>query len=246
MASQEQINRLATAQRRISDLVRGQLVALFGSLDLSRPEAARDALLEFMPLLVSQFGPVSEQIALQWYEDVRANGFSARSAPNQVPRAAIEAKVRYAAGHLFTDSPGATLVALSGALDKYVKQSGRDAIAFSAESEGIRYARVPQGAKTCAFCSLLASRTDLWLYTSQQTAKFSKSGEKYHGDCDCAVVPVESEDDFPDPHARREMFEMYRESTDAVGSMSDTQSILADMRRRFPDRFNDGVVPAVV
>lgn len=245
MASGAQLASLGAAQRKVAGLVQGQLAALFASLNLSNPEQARNALLEFMPLLVNQFGPLSEQIAMEWYEGVRANGYVPVSAPNRVPNAAIEAKVRYAAGHLWTDDPSGTLAVLSGALTKYVRQPGRDAIAYNAEREGIRYARIPRGEKTCSFCLMLASRTDEWLYTSRQTAMYSKdTGEKYHdGNCDCEVIPVESEDDFPDPHARREMFEMYRESTEAVGSRSDTSAILADIRRRFPERVSDGVFP---
>lgn len=243
MASQEQISRLGAAQRRVAELVQGQLSAFFGALNLSRPEQARDALLEFMPILVNQFGAVSEQIALEWYEGVRANGYLAVPATNRIPNAAIEAKIRYQAGQLWSENPASTLVGLNAAMMKYVRQPGRDAIAYNSYREGIRYARVPRGEKTCAFCLMLASRTDEWLYLSKDTAGFNlKSGEKFHdGKCDCEVIPVESEDDFPDPHARREMFEMYRESTNQVGSRSDTSSILADMRRRFPDRLTDGV-----
>lgn len=244
MVSNEEIARLGTARRRIVELVQGQLAGFFAALPLSNPERSRDALLEYLPLLVDQFGPVAEQVALEWYEGVRGNGYMPISSPNQVPRAAIEAKVRYQAGHLFGGDPAATLAGLSSSLAKYVSQPGRDAIAFNAEREGIRYARVPRGEKTCAFCLMLASRTDLWLYTSQKTANFDlKNGEKFHGGkCDCEVVPVESEDDFPDPHLRRERFEMYRQATDAVGSRNDTSSILMYMRREFPDQLTDGVI----
>lgn len=244
MPSQEQINRLGAAQRRIAELVQGQLAGFYAALPHGKPEQMRNALLEFVPLLVDQFGPISEQIALEWYAEIRANGYTPAPVPNQVPRAAIEAKVRYQAGHLFTTNPEATLVGISAALGKYVRQSGRDVIAYNSEREGIHYARIPRGAKTCSFCLMLAGRTDEWLYNSFDTAKYNQAtGEPYHdGNCDCEVVPVESEDDFPDPHQRREYFEMYRSATEAVGSRNDTTAILSWMRREYPDQLSDGVI----
>lgn len=50
-----------------------------------------------------------------------------------------------------------------------------------------RWARVPQGSKTCAFCMMLASRG--FAYTSDETAGRDKGGNYYHDDCKCAVVP---------------------------------------------------------
>lgn len=245
MVSTEEIARLGSARRRIVELVQGQLAGFFAALPLSNPERSRNALLEYLPLLVDQFGPIAEQVALEWYEGVRANGYTPISSPNKVPRAAIEAKVRYQAGHLFGGDPAATLAGLSASLAKYVSQPGRDAIAFNAEREGIRYARVPRGEKTCAFCLMLASRSDEWLYVSKATANFNlRTGEKFHGGkCDCEVIPVESEDDFPDPHARREMYEMYKSAWSAAGGVaSRADDVTWHMRRMFPDRLTDGVI----
>lgn len=244
MASSEQVARLGAARRRIVELVQGQLASFFAALPLDNPARATDALLEYLPLLVDQYGPMAEQVALEWYSDVRGNGYQPIPAPNRIPRGAIEAQVKYQAGHLFTGAATATLDGLSSSLAKYVSQPARDSIAYNAEREGIRYARVPRGAKTCAFCLMLASRTDEWLYLSRESANFDlKNGEKFHGGkCDCEVVPVAGEDDFPDPHLRRERFEMYRTATDAVGSRSDTSAILAYMRREFPDQITDSVI----
>ena len=51
-----------------------------------------------------------------------------------------------------------------------------------------RWARIPQGTKTCAFCMLLASRG--FAYTSEETAGHTKGGNYYHPDCRCTVIPT--------------------------------------------------------
>ena len=47
-----------------------------------------------------------------------------------------------------------------------------------------RFARVPQGEKTCDFCLMLASRGPVYL-TEETAGAFTK----YHAHCDCKVVP---------------------------------------------------------
>lgn len=244
MPTRAELDRLGAGRRRVVELVQGQLAAFFGSLPLNNPERSRDALLEFLPLMVDQFGPVAEQVALEWYEDVRSSGYTPRPGPSPVPRGAIEAKVRYQAGHLFTDNPTGALAGLSASLGKYVGQYSRSAITFNALEEGIKYARVAKGAKTCAFCLMLVGRSGEWLYSSADTALLPKSGaDAYHTKCDCEAIPVEDEADMPEGHHTREMFQMYRDATDEVGSRNDTEAILAMMRRMFPDQLTDGVYP---
>lgn len=48
----------------------------------------------------------------------------------------------------------------------------------------VRYARVPQGDKTCGFCLMLASRGPVY-YTEESAGMYLK----YHAHCDCAIVP---------------------------------------------------------
>lgn len=47
-----------------------------------------------------------------------------------------------------------------------------------------RFARVPQGEKTCDFCLMLASRGPVYL-TEESAGAFTK----FHANCDCKVVP---------------------------------------------------------
>ena len=247
MPSRDSIERYRVANSELSGLVAAELSAYFAGLDLSRPDAARNALLEFMPLLVAQYGEVSQALAMDWYEETRAESgatgrFMATAPPAPVKVEQVESKVRYAAGHLWTDNPYATLAGLAVATDKYVKQYGRETMAWNANREGARYARVPSGAKTCAFCLVLASLDAVYL--SKQSAGDSGSGfgDEFHGDCDCAVVRIGPEEDYPEGYIPNELYDIYDIGADKVGSRNDIRAITHDLRRRFPDRFTDGVI----
>lgn len=265
MASRESIEQYRSASSQLATLVTAELTDYFGVLDLSKPEAVRDALLEFVPALVAEYGQVAAALAMEWYEHLRFESGAAGtyvsaavSAPSVTP-ARVEAEVRFAAGHLFDreyeieDSeggltivkkpanPAAALAVLTGATDKYVKQFGRETVAWNAEREGVRWARVPTGAKTCSWCLILASRDAV--YMSEQSASRRADGHKYHGLCDCQAVPIRPGEDYPDGYLPDEFYDMYQIARDAAGS-GDMAAIAAAMRREFPSAVTDGVLHA--
>ena len=173
----------------MADAAKRDLTAFFNSLDLSRPEAARDALLQLLPAVTERYGNVAATLAANFYDELRAEArvagrFSAPMAANVDPDAPT-GTVRRLAGYLFTDSPTAMLPGLLLAASKYVLQPGRTTIvqAAHADPRRPRYARVPGGPDPCAFCQVMASRG--FKYASAQSA-----GEEndYHGDCHCTVV----------------------------------------------------------
>lgn len=241
MASRAELDQLVRAQSELTAKAKDALRQLFGRLSLTDPYAARDALLEAVPQLVSTFGDLSGAVAMEWFEDVYdmpaalADPFNADQ---------VRGSVRYAAGHLFTDSPAQMLVPLSQAVSRLVHQSGRDTLTASSTKHGLRYVRVPRGAHTCSFCLMLASRTGQWAYSSKKEAQFrSSDGHKYHDDCDCEPMPVRDGDSPPDGFELGKYTAMYRAATKSAGSTSDTESILAEMRRIYPDAVSDGVLP---
>lgn len=242
MVERARLEEFRQANAQLSSLVRAELEAFFLSLNLSRPEAARDALMEFMPILTDQYGQVAATLAADWYEELRASdgavgGFRAVAA-DSVPAGAVEAKVRYLASHLWTPEPAAMLGGLLTAADKYVKQPGRDTVAVNAKREGVRWARVPTGAKTCSWCLVLASRDAVYL--SESSAKRDSSGEHYHGDCDCQAVRIAKESDYPPGYLPDRYYEMYQSARDEARS-GDIKDISAAFRRLHPDVVNDGV-----
>lgn len=246
MTTRADVERLSGASRRLVDMAKRDLDALMRMVDLSNPEAARDAVLDVMPDLVREYGDLASMAAAEWYEEVRAAaGVASRHATALSPGMAAEVVqegVRYAVGHFFGDDPMAALGLLAGMLQRYILYGSRDTVRRNAERDVARprYARIPTGAKTCAFCEMLASRG--FVYHDETKAGMKGLGNEYHNDCDCMVV-VEFDADAHhvegyDPDA---MYERYLEARAAAGSDS-PKAILAAMRRLFPGQFTDGVL----
>lgn len=99
-----------------------------------------------------------------------------------------------------------------------------------------RWARVPRGSKTCAFCVMLASRG--FAYLSEDSAGRQM---QYHNKCDCDIVPSWGsqtlKDYDPDKFAG-----MYETAKDAATS-GDYRQILRQMRQMYPDQVKDGTWP---
>lgn len=96
-----------------------------------------------------------------------------------------------------------------------------------------RWARVPRG-KTCAFCTMLASRG--FAYLSEDTAGRQM---QYHADCDCQIIPNWGKQALAgyDPD---KLYGMWKEGVDAAGD-GDWREALRQMRRLHPEQLKDGV-----
>lgn len=248
MTTRADVDRLLSANQRLVEMAKRDLTELFASFDLSRPELVRDALLEVTPMLVREYGDIATAVTAEWYEEVRAASVAGR-APYVARTVAgvaadeVEGIVRWSAKELFGDEPDKVLVLLFGSMQRFIMYSSRETVARNVHYDPLnpRYARVPTGAKTCAFCTLLASRG--FVYYTEKAA--GDSGHRYHNDCDCQVIPEWDSDgahiEGYDPDA---MYEQYLAARRASGR-SDIEGIAAEMRRMFPDSFTDGVYELV-
>ncbi len=239
MTNRRDVDRLSDAQRELVRRARTDLASLLGSLDLTRPEAARDALVEIVPMLVREYGNVAATAAAEWYEDVRPGTWNARTAES-FPLKGVERGVRYHAGHLFGGDPADTVGGLSGAIQRYITYSGRQTIARNVELDPLRprYGRVPSGAHTCAWCAFLSSRG--FVYRSERSAGINDSD--FHDDCDCQIVAsFDAESAHIDGYDPDHFYDMYRTAQSATGA-ADDREIAAAMRDMFPDEFTDGHV----
>lgn len=246
MTTRADVNKLLAANRRLVAMAERDLIGLFATLDLSRPELVRDALLEITPILVREYGDLAAAVTAEWYEEVRAasvgrSGFAAETvAAASVEK--IEGSVRWAAQGLFGDDPESTLSALSGAMQRHISYSSRETVRRNVFMDPKRpmFARVPTGAKTCAFCSMLASRG--FVYHSEATA--GDESNEYHDDCNCQVVPEWDKDQAHiegyDPDL---MYAQYMSARAGLGDYPETKDVLANMRRMYPDSFTDGAIP---
>jgi hypothetical protein len=232
-----------TALRTLSAAVEAEAVAEFEAfwrtLDLSKPDKARDALLAYLPAVASTFGDADAAVVADWYEQTRAvqipGGYRTTLAP-AVDESAVAASVRFAAGHLFTDDPGGTRDYLTGATQRFVANAGRDTIITNVARDPARpkYARIPAGVRTCGYCAVAASRG--FVYTETAAEK------KYHKHCHCTPVVEWEPEGSPllkayDPGKYRAMYDAALKA----GAGTDIKSVTATMRRLYPTALNDGV-----
>ena len=183
---QAEIAKQRAAQARIAELVRSQLRSLFGSLNLNKPEDARNLLLAVTPELVRQYGDMAASVAADTYEEWRRlEGVAGRYTAKMFDSpylGAIEGTVRRAAGALWTDDPVAALVSLEGPLSKYVLAAGRETTArnVDADPQARGWQRIVR-VGGCGFCQMLAGRGGV----------YSEAGVHFaaHGDCHCSAVP---------------------------------------------------------
>lgn len=239
MTNRRDIDRLNAAQRRLVELARRDLTSFFASLDLTRPEAARNALLEIVPILAREYGNIASIAAAEWYEDIRPGAWNARTTEG-FPRAGIEQGTRFHAGALFDADPEQTLRGLSGAMQRYVGCSTRETIARNVQLDPLRprFARVPSGAQTCAWCGILASRG--FVYVSRETAGILEG--HFHDDCDCQIVAeFDSGPAFIEGYDPDRLYDRYLTAREQTGAVTDKE-IAAAMRELFPDEFKDGHV----
>lgn len=238
MTSRADVTRLTRAQRELVRMVQNELAGFFSAADLSRPERVRDALVEIVPLLVREYGELAATVAAEWYESVHPGEYLAQTAEGTFPEAGVVESVRYHAGALFTDDPASALAGLSGAMQRFVFYSGRNTVARNVQLDPSRprFARVPSGTQTCAWCSLMASRG--FVYWSRETAGLN---DHWHNDCDCQIVAEWDRDrahiDGYDPDRLHEMYQAAREAAPAASD----KAIAAEMRRMFPGEFTDSL-----
>lgn len=100
----------------------------------------------------------------------------------------------------------------------YVKREAFENLYRNCKKNGVRYARVPSGRETCAFCFMLASRG--FVYWSEDDA--GGDGHSYHSNCDCIIVPGFSKDSGIDEDAQiedykpSELRERYKKCYNAI------------------------------
>ena len=245
-----EIGKLSRSQQSAARMARDQLRKLWGLYGHLPADQLRDALLTFLPALGERYGDLAAAAAADWYEEVKlaATGKPGAAVLAEVDRAALEQAVRWAATDLYHGDPTDTWRKLEGSLMRHVKNAGRGTIQRSATRDGIAFARVPSGAKTCAFCEMLASRG--FVYGS---AELAGSIHRYHDDCDCQQVPgfaMDAAERAAHDARVAEMHERYsaaRSEVEADGLAVSEENILQRLRDMYPDRYTDGAaVPSIL
>ncbi|MEU4772958.1 hypothetical protein [Micromonospora sp. NPDC023644] len=193
MATPAEVAAYRSSQQDVVALARRELAAWWAMLDVSDPRAVVAALEAFLVELVAAYGDLAMTVAADWYdqqrEQAQAPGAFRATLPEALPDEQVRAVARWAVGPLFgaTDSAKALGLA-SGAVQRLVQQGGRNTLYRNVRRDPSepRWARVPQGADTCAWCRMLASRGAVYL--SRESA--GGDDNHWHNECDCQPVPV--------------------------------------------------------
>jgi hypothetical protein len=208
-----------------------------------------------LAVLEQVYGPTVEpyiagaaNISAQWYHELDpAAAFAVEPAPLPPPEQ-FAVNVRWATatqdnlktvGSSPSQIPGLGEI-LKGTTTRHVFNGSRDTIIWNADRENIRYAR-QASEDACAFCRMLALRSNMMLYKSEKSALTvvgrsghargtRKLGEKFHDDCSCGVVPIRHGRPYIPPDYVDGWKHEYKEAVAAEGNHS-VKDIINHMRR---------------
>jgi len=268
-------NGVVSRQRQINAgivaLAGAQTAQLWPQVDWDHPAAA-SAVRTLYGAIVDHFGQSAGAVAAQLYDELRGEQQLpqqyAATLADPLPEVMLNKIVTSAflggsepdhAHEAVSDATTSDLpvdervpARLDGALQRLVLQPGRETIAANAAKDPAqpRYVRVPTGAKTCAFCVMLASRelqkakggkANFSGYNpanvkfdeeTQALHAFAMDGTKYHNHCDCEAVPVFPGQSAADVSPNIDDYQdMYRKGAADAGTHRDTKKILASMRK---------------
>ena len=117
--------------------------------------------------------------------------------------------------------------------DRAAKMGGRETVVLSARASGRRWRRVTDG-NPCAFCATLATRGILDKgYRSEESALWTKTGEKYHDRCGCTAAEII--EDLPLTAQEKAWVEQYQSAADlahAEGLPATPETVLPTMRNQ--------------
>lgn len=153
------------------------------------PEGIRDAVVDFLPALIDQYGSGVASLAAAWFEELI--GEDAR-VPDLYSPDTWTASARWALSPLWDGEAdhGRAFAHLVDSSLRHVRSFGRATLMASVEAvEGVLWARVPTGLHNCSFCLMLASRGPV--YGDRKSGeRRQRDGKRFHDKCDCQVVPV--------------------------------------------------------
>lgn len=243
------VQQLARTQNRAGDVAERRLRALWKKLPLDDLDTLEDALYQLYPRLVEESAEVASSAALEWYEKQREEEGIAQAYSPTMPTQIIDEteaeKIVSASINDLREGIGRArvLARLTDGGRKLISDAARATIQHAAEHDPKtpRYARVPTGDKTCAWCMLWASRG--FVYKSKETAQFRRS----HFKCDCQIVPSWAKNPAIRGYDHKQYEQMYKQSVDDLADegayTDDVKAISARMRELFPDKLTDGHTP---
>lgn len=181
---------------------------------------ARHTTIEIMKTALPNFCDSAGTLSADFFDEItEALGIKAESKLYETTDyTLIDQKVRYFAKFLNDGNTSRFKKEVNDVTRYFVKRSAYENMVKNCEGNQLRYARVPSGFETCAFCFMLASRG--FVYTSERKAG---EGHKYHRNCDCIVIPGAADADGNprvtiDGYDPQKMYENWQKCAKTIGA----------------------------
>lgn len=243
--SQARLNRYRADLDDLGEAARSFMVEFIRATTANNPGMSvaelRDETIGAVDSALYAFGDQASSLALDLFDEivVDGHGLDAETVIEDVINPEmIEGGVRYSARQLVEGDTEAFTRDVADLTRYYIKRSAMENMVRNCERNDLRYARVPSGRETCAFCFMLSSRG--FVYRSEQTAGHAHA---YHENCDCVIVP--GFDGIPadkqvkgyDPDG---MLERWHECQAAAGGDSDFRDEWKSMGKNDRARYKGG------
>lgn len=249
----DDLRQIASSVDNATSLLEPAVKKLLAQLPKGSRKAAFDVLVAEFPGLLAQFEDLGASVGMEMYDTMRAEtsglpAYKAIAVAKATPLVEAE-QIGRACARFFLDpslsnkqATDKAMRAVTDAVGLRTKHAMRQTVKNNAVRDPAKtsFARVPTGATTCAFCSMMASRGAVYA-----SAKTAGAEDKYHHDCDCMIVPswkglkvnvkgYSDADHYANYHAARSSLE-----AEGVKYPKATQ-ITARMREMFPGEYTDG------
>lgn len=206
----------------------------------------RNAAIQIMEVACTDATEISAARSAEFYDAVRqlsgvGGGYSSIVDSGRDPKATEEAIRGMVSSVVKTGKADAFLQKLLARVDYETKKASGVCMFRNGRRDktDVKFARVPSGSETCAFCVMLASRG--FVYKNEKTAG---ANDHWHAHCDCRIVPSFGADpsiiEGYDPEG---LYERYRDCARAVAddlNHASQSAVLKEMGRRNPEWLNHG------
>lgn len=188
--------------------VRKEMEILWAQLELSDIKSDWRKLEAGLAQIIEVHGEVAAIAAADLYDELaRIAGRKlkpAAAASSDLDGERLASLLGWGLSPLWEESPRerAALGRLEGGAIREALAPGRKTMADASQRDGAKWAIVPQGGDTCAYCLMLASRGAV--YSKQLDVSF-------HDNCQCAMVPIFDKSDLP--AVNRELHDEWQEAT---------------------------------
>lgn len=232
--SEERINEYANSLKAISTAAQTEISNNLWEIwestghDLA---ALQDAFNMIAPDVVNRYRAAASTIGAEFWEEIYSND-KGEDEEAEIDTTDQSEFLYASSGYSFNkhdseDDINSIMSYLLSCVNKSVMGGARDTIMRNTDRKNGRYARVPTGTYTCAFCLMLASRG--FVYKSRETAG---EFDKFHHDCDCMVVPSFSHKAKIGGYNPEQYQKMYANAR-ADADSGNTNDILSSMRKLY-------------